>query len=169
MAFADLLLPEIEQEAAATRAVLERVPEDKFDWKPHDKSFSLGRLASHTAEIMGWVGNALEKDELDFAPPGEEPQDPWVASSRAELIETLDRNAASATEVVGKTDDAEYGKPWTLKSGGEALFTMPKGMTLRRFVLSHLVHHRAQLGVYLRLLDIPVPSTFGPSADEQSF
>jgi uncharacterized damage-inducible protein DinB len=161
----DALLPEFDHEMTTTRKVLERVPEDKFGWKPHAKSFSVGELATHVANLPTWGTETLTKSEIDLA-GGQR-----VASlaSKAELIATFDRNvAATRAALAGKTD-AELLAIWSLKRGGKTIFSMPKTAVLRSFVLSHLIHHRGQLSVYLRLLDVPVPSIYGPSADEPSF
>ena len=164
MALNEAILAEMEQEAIATRKTLERVPEDKFSWKPHEKSMSLGQLASHVAEIAMWTGSTINKDELDFA---KEEYKPFVPKTTAELVEFFDKNQAEALKVLKEnaTDENLMGM-WSLKNGETTYMTMPRIAVMRGFVLSHLIHHRAQLGVYLRLLDIPVPSVYGPSADE---
>lgn len=165
MPIVDALLPEFDHEMTTTRKVLERVPEDKFDWKPHAKSFSLGALAAHVAALPTWGAEALTLTEIDIA--GSQP--PATPPSKAELMATFDTNvAATRSALAGKTD-GELMATWTLKRGGKAVFSMPKASVLRSFVLSHLIHHRGQLSVYLRLLDVPVPSIYGPSADEPSF
>ena len=165
MPIVDALLPEFDHEMTTTRKVLERVPEDKFDWKPHAKSFSLGALAAHVAALPTWGAEALTLTEIDIA--GSQP--PAAPPSKAELMATFDTNvAATRSALAGKTD-GELMATWTLKRGGKAVFSMPKASVLRSFVLSHLIHHRGQLSVYLRLLDVPVPSIYGPSADEPSF
>jgi uncharacterized damage-inducible protein DinB len=165
VAIVDALLPEFDHEMTTTRKVLERVPEDKFAWKPHAKSFSLGALAAHVAILPTWGKETLEKSEIDIA--GGQP--PAAPLSRAELMATFDKHvAATRFALVGKTD-AELLATWTLKRGGKTIFSMPKTAVLRSFVLSHLIHHRGQLSVYLRLLDVPVPSIYGPSADEPAF
>lgn len=165
MAIVDALLPEFDHEMTTTRKVLERVPEDKFDWKPHTKSFSLGALAAHVAALPTWGAETLNKSEIDVA--GVQP--PAAPPSKTALLAAFDANvAATRAALAGKTD-AELVAMWTLKRGGKTLFSMPKTAVLRSFVLSHLIHHRGQLSVYLRLLDVPVPSIYGPSADEPSF
>ena len=161
------LLQEFEMEMPATRKTLERVPE-KFDWAPHAKSMKMGRLAQHVAEIPDWAVKAIELDELDLAPPGAPPHQPPVVSSRAQVLDIYDKNAAAAKAALAGTNDAHLMKPWSLKMGGKTLMTLPRLAVVRNFVLNHNVHHRAQLGVYLRLNDIPVPSIYGPSADEGS-
>jgi uncharacterized damage-inducible protein DinB len=161
----DALLPEFDHEMATTRTVLERVPEDRFDWKPHPKSFSLGALAAHVATLPVWGTETLTKPEIDVSGT----QAPTAFPSKVEMLSAFDRNmAAMRSALVGKTD-AELLAMWSLKRAGKTLFSMPKTAVLRSFVLSHTIHHRAQLSVYLRLLDVSVPSIYGPSADEPSF
>jgi len=165
MPLVDALLPEFDHEMTTTRKVLERVPEDKFNWKPHAKSFSVGELATHVANLPTWGTETLTKSEIDLAGG----QRVAALASKAELMAAFDRNvAATRAALTGKTD-AELLAIWSLKRGGKTIFSMPKTAVLRSFVLSHLIHHRGQLSVYLRLLDVPVPSIYGPSADEPSF
>jgi uncharacterized damage-inducible protein DinB len=165
MGMVDALLPEFDHEMTTTRKVLERLPEDRLDWKPHVKSFSLGALATHVATLPTWGAETLNKSELDLA--GGQPA--AALPSKTELMAAFDKNvAATRLALAGKTD-AELLAMWTLKRGGKTLFSMPKTAVLRSFVFSHLIHHRGQLSVYLRLLDVPVPSIYGPSADEPSF
>ena len=162
------LLGEFEHEMIGTRKTLERVPDDKFDWAPHQKSMKLGRLAKHLAELPGWTKETMTRDELDIAPGGQ-PVQSTPAKNRQEVLELFDKNVAAAREVLGKaTDDAAFFKPWSLLNNGNKIFTLPKIAVMRGFVMNHIVHHRAQLGVYLRLNDIAVPSIYGPSADEGS-
>ena len=169
MPISQMLLPEFDHEMANTRRTLERVPDDKFSWKPHEKSMSLGGLATHLSNIPSWTRNTFEQDELDVAPPGQPPLRMPEANSRAEVLENFDKNVASARAALeGATDENWQGK-WSLLHGGKAIFTLPRIAVMRGFIMSHSIHHRAQLGVYLRLLDIPVPSIYGPSADEGSF
>ena len=165
MPIVDALLPEFDHEMTTTRKVLERVPEDKFDWKPHAKSFSLGALAAHVAALPSWGAEALTLTEIDIA--GSQP--PAAPPSKVELMATFDANVATTRSALAGKTDGELMATWTLKRGGKAIFSMPKANVLRSFVLSHLIHHRGQLSVYLRLLDVPVPSIYGPSADEPSF
>jgi uncharacterized damage-inducible protein DinB len=165
MPLVDALLPEFDHEMTTTRKVLERVPEDRFDWKPHAKSFSVGELATHVANLPTWGTETLTKSEIDLAGG----QRVAALASKAELMAAFDRNvAATRAALTGKTD-AELLAIWSLKRGGKTIFSMPKTAVLRAFVLSHVIHHRGQLSVYLRLLDVPVPSIYGPSADEPSF
>lgn len=165
MPLVDALLPEFDHEMTITRKLLERVPEDKFDWKPHQKSFSLGQLAQHVATIPMWGAMTVNQSELDMT--GTEP--PTAMKSRADVLALFDSNvAATRAALTGKTD-GELMAPWTLKSNGRTVFTMPRVGVWRGFVVSHLIHHRGQLSVYLRMQDVPLPSIYGPSADEQAF
>jgi uncharacterized damage-inducible protein DinB len=169
MSISKSILPEFDHEMANTRKTLERVPDDKFSWKPHEKSMTLGGLATHLANIPGWTKNTFEADELDIAPPGAPPYKLEEAKSTAELLEAFDKNVASARAALeGATDENWQGK-WSLLMTGKPIFTLPRTAVMRGFILSHSIHHRAQLGVYLRLLDVPVPSIYGPSADEGGF
>lgn len=166
MAFSEALLPEFDQEVVGIRKTLERVPEDKFGWKPHEKSMTMGGLATHLANILTWAGTAVNTDSLDLAPGGA-PMAPLApAKSRKELLETFDKNVAAARQAIAGAADAHLLKPWTLLHSGKQLLTMPRIAVLRTFVMNHSIHHRAQLGVYLRLNNVPVPSIYGPSADE---
>jgi uncharacterized damage-inducible protein DinB len=166
MALRDALLPELDQEAAGTRRTLERVPDDKFAWKPHPKSFSMGDLAGHVANILQWTVLTLNADNFDLAPPGQEPMKPERPNSQKELLEMFDRNLAAARTALSAASDEQLLAPWTLLSGGKQILKMPRIAVLRSFILNHSIHHRAQLGVYLRLNDLPVPSLYGGSADE---
>ena len=165
MPIVDALLPEFDREMTTTRTVLERVPEDRLDWKPHAKSFSLGALATHVANLPAWGPDALTGTRYDLATS----QPPVAPSSITALLTTFDDNvAATRSALVGKTDE-ELLVMWTLASDDKAIFSAPRTHVLRSFVLNHLIHHRGQLSVYLRLLDVPVPSIYGPSADESAF
>lgn len=165
MSLVDALIPEFDHEMTSTRHVLERIPEQRFDWKPHSKSYSLGALATHVATLPTWGVEALNRSDIDI---GSNPPNPLVPS-KIEILAAFDRNVANArAALVGRTD-AELLATWSLKRNGKTVFTMPKTAVLRSFVLNHLIHHRAQLTVYLRLLDVPVPSIYGPSADEPAF
>ena len=169
MPISKMLLPEFDHEMANTRKTLERVPDDKLDWKPHEKSMSLGGLSTHLANIPSWTAQTFDRDELDIAPPGEPPYRLEEAKSRAELLAAFDKNVASARAALESASDENWQGKWSLLMGGKAIFTLPRTAVMRGFVMNHLIHHRAQLGVYLRLLDIPVPSIYGPSADEGGF
>jgi uncharacterized damage-inducible protein DinB len=161
---ADLLLPEFDQEMSTTRRVLERVPDDKLAWKPHDRSSSMGDLASHIANLIKWTDAAMNTTEFDLASVSPEQMN-QSAKSRAELLSWFDANAASARQALAKSD-GDYFVPWTLKTGAKVHFTIPRVACVRSFVVNHIVHHRGQLSLYLRLNNIPVPSIYGPSADE---
>ena len=161
-----VLLHEFDQEAANTRKTLERVPDDKLDWRPHDKSLTMGELASHIANLLTWTEVTLNQDSIDIAPPEGAPPPQSPATSQNELLEKFDKNIADARNVIANTNDEQFIKPWSLLSGGETVFTMPRSAVLRSFVMNHLIHHRAQLCVYLRLNNIPVPAIYGQSADE---
>jgi uncharacterized damage-inducible protein DinB len=165
MAIVDALLPEFDHEVATTRTLLERIPEDKLAWRPHPKSMSLGGLATHLANLASWGQVTLDESSIDLATAGVVKE----AVSRAEVLAVFDRNAAATrASLAGKTD-AELMAPWALKRHGSTLFTMPKASVWRSFVMNHLIHHRGQLTVYLRLQDVPLPSIYGPSADEAGF
>jgi uncharacterized damage-inducible protein DinB len=154
---------QFEHEMQSTRNILSRVPEADFAWKPHEKSYSLGQLASHIAEIPSWVPVTVGQDEFVIN-PGE--YKPWHAKDSKDLVETFDKNVAAATGQLAGLADDKLTTIWTMKSGDRVLFQMPRIAVLRAFILSHLIHHRGQLTVYLRLRDIPVPQTYGPTADE---
>ncbi len=162
MSLADALLPEFDHEITMTRKLLERIPDDRFGWKPHDKSMSLGGLATHLANIPWWGEMTLGQPEFDTASVARNEE----ATSRAQILTTFDRNASATRALLAGKSDAELMAPWTLKRDDQKIFSMPKAAVWRTFVLSHMVHHRGQLSVYLRLLDVPVPSIYGPSADE---
>jgi uncharacterized damage-inducible protein DinB len=163
---AQLLLPEFDAEMLATRRLLERVPEGRPDWKPHAKSMALGRLATHVSEIPGWLVWTFEKDELDIAPPGAPKYQPQILKTTAALLEQFDGNVATGRAALLAAPDAAFTRPWAFQMGGKTLWTKPKFDVYRSFGINHLVHHRSQLGVYLRLLDVAIPGTYGPSADE---
>ena len=159
----EAFIAELEQEAKATRRLLERVPLDKSDWKPHDKSMSLGRLASHVAEIPGWVSVTLDADELDFSKMDYKPV---IASSNKELLEIFEKNYKKALESLKRAKDEEFMKNWTLRNGETVYMTLPKAAVLRSFAYSHQIRHRGQLTVYMRLNNVALPGIYGPTADE---
>ncbi len=169
MSLSQGLLPEFDQEMALARKTLERVPEGRNDWKPHEKSMTLGRLASHIAEIPGWGSVTIEQDQFDMAPPGAPPYQPPVFETREALLAEFDKGVAAARRAIAAAGDDGWMQPWSLLNGGQTLFSMPRIAVLRGMIMNHLIHHRAQLGVYLRMNDVPVPATYGPSADEPSF
>ncbi len=168
MGLSESLLPEFDHEMANTRKTLERVPDGKFAWKPHDKSSSLGGLATHLANLPSWGSLAVSSDSFDLAPGGK-PQAVMPCNSQQQVLETFDKNVAATRVAIAGASDQDLFKPWTLLSNGKTILSMPKIAVLRSFVMNHMIHHRAQLGVYLRLNDIPVPSIYGPSADETAF
>ncbi|MCL4812622.1 MAG: damage-inducible protein DinB [Vicinamibacteraceae bacterium] len=166
MTFTDILLPEFDHEMAVTRRVLERVPlAADADWQPHAKSMSLARLASHLADIPGWVSAILRHDGYDMR--GEDDGPEVVFRDRDALLAHFDARARAGRDLLATASDAEMLLPWTLKKDGHVVLTMPRAASLRSFLFSHLIHHRGQLSVYLRLRDVPVPSIYGPSADER--
>lgn len=157
-------VPELDQEMANTRRMLERVPDDRLDYRPHEKSYTLLELASHIANLPNWATMTLESTELDL----ERPFDWQPPTSTDELLAEFDRTSAEARTALDAATAEDLTVPWTLRSGDHTIFTMPRAAVLRSFVLNHLIHHRAQLSVYLRLLDVPVPGMYGPSADDQA-
>lgn len=166
MSFADANLPEFDQEMASTRRVLDRLPDDKLDWKAHPKSNTIGWVANHIAEIPGWVAGTFSGTSWDFAPPGGPRYETPKLASRRAILEFFDKNVKEARQALAAVRDEDVGVPWTLLYEGKPIFTMPRAAVLRGFVLNHLIHHRAILTVYFRLNDIPVPSLYGPSGDE---
>ena len=166
MALSDAILPEFDHEMANTRKALERVPDDKFGWKPHEKSGTLGWLAGHLANLPTWAGLTIAQDSFDLAPVDGEAPRAEAPTSREELLKLFDKNVSEAHAAIAAASDAELFKPWALLKGGQTLFSMPKIAVLRGFVMNHQIHHRGQLTVYLRLNDIPVPALYGPSADD---
>ncbi len=163
MSIADSLLPEFDQEMKTTRRVLERVPDDRAKWKPHEKSFTMGHLAQLVSWMPGWIANALEETSLDLATaPG------YSYETTATLLKGFDENVKAGRAAIANAKDADYNVPWSLKQGDKVFMTLPRAVIVRQHI-SHLVHHRAQLGVYLRLVDVPVPSMYGPTADERTF
>jgi uncharacterized damage-inducible protein DinB len=169
MKISESLLPEFDQESAMTKSVLERCPEAKFDFKPHAKSWELIKLATHLANLPGWTIITMKQDVFDVAPPGVEPYKEELAKTTAELVAKFDRNTADARAAIAEASDADFAKIWTMQKGGQDIFSMPKMVCMRSFVLNHGIFHRGQLAVYLRMIDVPVPALYGPSADEGSF
>ena len=164
MSIAQSLLPEFDHEMANTRKMLERVPDGKFDYKPHQKSMSLGRLAAHTGEIPSYASATIRFERMDFT--GEEKQ--FSPATRKELLDAFDKNVAEARELLSKVSDEELMKTWTLTYKGQQIFALPRVAVLRSMVMSHLIHHRAQLGVYLRMNNVEIPGMYGPSGDEMN-
>jgi uncharacterized damage-inducible protein DinB len=160
----DALLPEFDHEMATTRKLLERVPEEKFEWRPHAKSMTLGGLATHVSNIVWWGEVTLNRPEYNVEGQATRPN----AENRAALLSTFDTNVTATRAALATKSDGELMAPWSLKNGKQTFFTMPKAVVWRSFVMNHLVHHRAQLSVYLRMNDVPLPAMYGPSADESA-
>lgn len=167
MSIAQSLLPELDMEMANTRKTLERIPADKFDFRPHPKSFQMISLATHIANMVGWGADTIKSDTFDVAPVGAEPYKEEPAASVAALLEKFDNNLVAFRAALADASDASMMANWSLLAGGQTLFTMPRIACIRGMILNHLIHHRAQLTVYLRMCDVPVPALYGPSADEQ--
>lgn len=162
MAVKDALLAEYDHEMGTTRRLLERIPDDKLAWKPHEKSMALGELASHLGNIPNWAGLILNASSFDLA---EAPANLEPKTSRADVLALFDDSTKKTRGLMDKSD-AEYAAPWSLKRDGQDMFSMPRIAAFRSFVLNHTIHHRGQLSVYLRLNEIPVPPIYGPTADE---
>lgn len=160
MSISETLLSEFDQEMATTRRVLERVPSDKGEWRPHPKSFPMGHLAQLVSWMPGWITNTLRETELDLAGGAG-----YSIESTETLLEGFDKNVREAREAIESAKDEDYDVQWSLKMGGKVLFTSPRREIVRQHI-NHLIHHRGQLTVYLRLNDVPVPSIYGPTADE---
>jgi uncharacterized damage-inducible protein DinB len=167
MAIKEALLPEFDHEMGTTRRLLERLPESELSWKPHAKSMSLGGLATHLTQIPQWVGTIVNESYFDLATPGVGPAP--ELKTRSDILSTFDKHVAQARAQMAGKSDPELMMPWSLKQGDKELFTLPRIAALRSFLLNHSIHHRGQLSVYLRLKDVPVPSIYGPSADESPF
>jgi uncharacterized damage-inducible protein DinB len=161
-------LPEFDLEMASARRTLERIPEDKLAWKPHEKSMLLGRLAGHIAELPGMGVIVMKEDALDFAkrPEGELGRKPTVAESQKHVLELFDKHVVALRAAIGAASDERWAEKWTLSMGEKRFYDGTRMGAMRRMVMNHVIHHRAQLGVYLRLNGVPVPSVYGPSADE---
>ena len=164
MALKDSFIGELKSEASFTKKMLERVPLDNPQWKPHEKSMGIGRLATHVAEIPHWISDIAKADEYDFL---KHPHNPRIARSQAELLEIMQTNLDQAIADLGDTDDESLEKKWVVRRGDHIFSEMKKKVAMRSWGFSHIYHHRGQLSVYLRLLDIPVPGMYGPSADER--
>ena len=160
---------EFDQEMANTRKILALVPEDRFDFAPHEKSMKLGYLAGHIADAPGWIVPTVNTAEFDIRPVVGPVYKPFEPQTRDELLSLFDKNVAAAQEAVGGAGDDDLTALWSLLAGGKTLFTMPRIAVLKSTVLNHIIHHRAQLGVYLRMNDVPIPGMYGPSADDPSF
>lgn len=166
MQISELLLPELDQEMANTRKVLERIPNDKLDWQATPKSHTIGWVGSHLVEIPFWVEGTLSGDSWDIQPPGGEPYRTPQLASREQMLAEFDKHVVGARAAIAKTSDEEFFKEWSLLMDGKPLFTMPRYTVVRSFVINHSVHHRAFLLAYLLLNGVPIPGMYGPSADE---
>lgn len=166
MRIADAMLPELEHEMAQTRKTLMRVPDDKFSFKPHEKSMDMGSLALHIALMAGWGGDTLTSDSFDIAPVDGPAYQPPEAKTTAAVLAIFDQGVANFKKKLSETENEAMMKPWSLLQGGKPMFTMPRAAVVRGMILNHIVHHRGQLCVYLRMNNIPVPALYGPSADE---
>jgi uncharacterized damage-inducible protein DinB len=164
----DLLLPELDNELTVTRRVLERVPDDRGEWKPHPKSFPMGHLAQLVARLPGWTNMIMDEVELDIAPTNGRSFPGYSFETTPTLLAEFDKNALMARAAINDATDDAFQVPWTLKRAGVSVLTLPRYQMLRSMMLNHLVHHRAQLGIYLRLTDVPVPQMYGPTADERT-
>jgi uncharacterized damage-inducible protein DinB len=167
MTIGQSMLGEFDQEMQNTRKILERVPDDKWNWKPHEKSGTVGWLAAHIALLPGWATMTINTEEFDYAPvSGKSEYQPPKIENRKELLAAFEKESAEARSALASVSDQEMMKTWKLLAGGQEIFAMPRVAVLRGVVMNHLIHHRAQLGVYFRLLDVAVPGLYGPSADE---
>lgn len=165
MSLIQMFLKELDMESATTRKMLSRIPDDKYGWQPHPKSMSIRQLATHVAELPSWIPMTLTTSELDFA---SSPYKPEVINNTAELMNYFERTLADGKAHLEGAKEEQLSDSWTLRNGEDVYSTSPKSEVLR-MVYSQVIHHRAQLGVYLRLLDVPIPGSYGPSADEMSF
>jgi uncharacterized damage-inducible protein DinB len=163
----EALLVEFDNETRNTRKALERIPDDKLDYKPHPKSGSMGWLVTHLANIPVWMVRALQQDSFDFSPAGAPPQRTVPLNSIAEALSRFDNNVSAGRAALARATDETLLQRWTLLSNGHEVFSMPRGGVIRNMVMNHSIHHRGQLTMYMRLNDIPVPGLYGPSADEK--
>ena len=165
MSFSQMILPEFDEEMKNTRKLLECVPDNKFAYQPHPKSMTMARLASHVAELPSWTAVILDTEILELGPDYK----PEIATTRAELLRKFDQGVAEARRKISAAADADWQKTWTFKYAGQTVMSMPRSAVMRGTILNHLIHHRAQLGVFLRLNDVAIPGMYGPSADEKTF
>jgi len=165
MPFSAQLLPEFDEEMKNTRKILACVPDGKFDFQPHPKSMTLGRLATHVAELPSWATMTLTTEVLEMTPDWK----PNHAATQADLLEMFDKGVAEAREKIAAATDGDWQKTWTFKWAGKTIMSMPRSVVMRSTVMNHLIHHRAQLGVFLRLNEVEIPGMYGPSADEAKF
>ena len=165
MPFSQTLLPEFDEEMKNTRKILECVPDGKFDYQPHPKSMNLGRLAGHVAELPSWTTFTLDREVLEIGSDFK----PDVIATRAELLSKFDQHVADARKAITAASDADWAVTWTFKWDGKVIMSMPRSAVMRGVIMNHMIHHRAQLGVFLRLNDVAIPGMYGPSADEMKF
>ncbi|WNQ08883.1 DinB family protein [Paenibacillus aurantius] len=158
-----LIMGDVQQELASTRRILERLPDEHMTWKPHEKSMTVGELATHLTNLLNWQLAIFQYPELDLSTV---PFRREAIERRADVLEEFDTNRAKLEQLLAKSDENQLGEEWTLRNGDHVILRQPRALALRTFGISHMIHHRAQLGVYLRLLDLPVPGLYGPSADE---
>ncbi|WP_336518598.1 DinB family protein [Pollutibacter soli] len=164
MSLISMFLEELNRESETTRKMLSRIPDDSYDWKPHPKSMTIRQLSTHIAELPTWITLALTTDELDFAAS---PYDPPIADTTAEVMDLFEKSLINGRSQLVESNEALLSKTWTMRNGEEIYVEEPKSYMIR-MSLSQIIHHRAQLGVFLRLLDVPIPGSYGPSADEMS-
>ena len=166
MAIKDAFIGELKHEGSLTKKMLEKVPLDRKDWKPHEKSMNLGRLATHVAEISHWVSDIIRIDDFDFMKDFN--FKPRIASDTEELLQIFQTNLDKAAADLSTMNDEDFNNKWTVRRGEQVMFSTPKKISIRAWAFNHMIHHRGQLSVYLRLLDVPVPGMYGPSADEKT-
>lgn len=164
MGLKDGLIAELQYDATLTRKLLDRIPEEHYSWKPHEKSFSLGALSSHVVHLLSWIPAILTKNETDISQVNENPRAPFA--TKAEMLAAFDRKVSRGLEELEKAEESSLNDLWILRHKEHVIFTIPRKVSLRNMVYNHTVHHRGQLTVYLRLLNVPVPALYGPSADE---
>jgi uncharacterized damage-inducible protein DinB len=162
----ELLMPEFDQEMKNTRKLLERMPLNKAEWQPHVKSMALGRLAGHVAELPNWGAMILSSETMDLTPMINGGRKPFIADSPEGLLEVFDKGVSEVRNALAKTGDDDFDRIWSIQLNGQTVFSMPRLATFRSMFMNHLIHHRAQLGVYFRMNGIPLPEMYGPSADE---
>jgi uncharacterized damage-inducible protein DinB len=165
MPFSQSLLPEFDQEMQNTRKILECVPDDKLDYQPHPKSMTVARVATHVAELPSWTTFTLDQEVLEM----DSSYKPVIAGSRAELLQIFDKGVTEARARIAAAMDEDWQKIWTFKWNGQTVMSMPRAAVMRSVIMNHLIHHRAQLGVFLRLVDVAIPGMYGPSADDKPF
>jgi len=166
MQLVEQLVLEFKQEAGHTRKVLERISEDKWNWRPHSKSWTMGELATHIANVPSWAPMTIANDSMNIDPSNVSAQKTVAAQTLQEILDRFDKNCMEAESALAQSSEEHLFTPWTMQSGEKVLFKMPRLSVLRNFILNHLIHHRAQMCVYLRLNGLPVPAIYGPTADE---